>query len=157
MSWLPAETELFFSPDTTKNIAHTLSFELEGAQERVYSAVLTPLNDAFNVSVGAGGVLLSADDLSGVFKPEFIQFLDAGEVVQVADWPLVPPNKELVFFKSSSVSEITFSLVVNVTYSTLIEGVQADASSSQTYTFTVYHDYSVGKQKIKEYMNASSI
>ncbi|HCE4999829.1 TPA: hypothetical protein NGW16_004589 [Vibrio parahaemolyticus] len=160
MSWEPGEALLFQQPDTATGLSYHCYFELsEGQTLNGYTWTMTPeAPEQFTITASNSGVTLTADSLAGLFVPEFIDYRDGHKVLRVADWPDLPPGKDLVEFRPSGQSQREYTLTVTVSYkySHPDTGQEIEGSSSQSWRCVVIHDYSTGRDQLLEYMNASS-
>lgn len=156
MSWNPIEPELFQQPDTAVNLDYLMSYQVEeGETVLSYTWSLSPDEpNPFTISADLSGVRLQAASLSGLFKPDFLDYRDGDQVLRVSDWPELPPCKDLVEFKPSSISQLDYTITVTVT----VKSTDPDTSQeletehSNSWTMVILHDYSSGKQKLLEYM-----
>lgn len=156
MSWIPIESVLFQVPDTTENLDYLMAYQAsEGETVLSYTWSLSP-NDPnpFSISSDLSGVRLQAASLAGLFKPDFLDYRDGDQVLRVSDWPELPPCKELVEFKPSSVSRLDYTITVTVTVESTVPntGEEIITEHSNNWTMVILHDYSSGKQKLLEYM-----
>ncbi|HGY9586734.1 TPA: hypothetical protein ACOJQP_005203 [Vibrio harveyi] len=160
MTWHPGEELLFQQPDTATGLAYHCYFELGDDQTLTgYTWTITPEKpDQFTITSAADGVRLVSDSLAGLFVPEFIDYLDADQVVRVSDWPELPTGKELIEFRPSSTSQREYVLTVTVEYTETdpTTAAETEVTASQSWRCVVLHDYSSGRDKLLEYMNASS-
>ncbi|WP_172562485.1 hypothetical protein [Vibrio furnissii] len=156
MSWNPIESVLFQVPDTTENLDYLMAYQAsEGETILSYTWSLSP-NDPnpFTISSDLSGVRLQAASLSGLFKPDFLDYRDGDQVLRVSDWPELPPCKDLVEFKPSSISQLDYTIVVTVTVKSTDPDTNQEVETeySNSWTMVILHDYSSGKQKLLEYM-----
>lgn len=160
MAWQPGGDLLFQQPDTATGLAYHCFYEPEPEQAVTgYTWSITPEHpDQFTITSAADGVRLVSDSLAGLFVPEFIDYLDADQVVRVADWPELPTGKELIEFRPSSTSQREYVLSVTVEYTETdpTTAAKTEATASQSWRCVVLHDYSSGHDKLLEYINASS-
>lgn len=160
MSWQPGEALLFQQPDTATGLSYHCYFEPSDNQTiNGYTWTMTPETpEQFTITVTNSGVTLTADSLSGLFVPEFIDYRDGHKVLRVSDWPDLPPGKDLVEFRPSGISQREYTLSVTVTYTETDadSGLEVEKTDSQSWRCVVIHDYSTGRDQLLEYMNASS-
>ncbi|EOW9487947.1 hypothetical protein ACOCGL_003413 [Vibrio cholerae] len=159
MSWQPGEALLFQQPDTATGLSYLCFYELTAEQTLIdYRWQITPAKpDQFSIESSGSGVRLSASHLAGLFVPEFIDYRDGERVRRVADWPQVPQGKDLIEFRPSAISRLEYTLSVTVRYSEKDEttGQSVEKTDTHSWRCVVLHDYSSGRQKLLEYMNAS--
>ena len=160
MTWHPGEELLFQQPDTATGLAYHCYFELSDGQTLMgYTWSITPEKpDQFTIAAANDGVRLTSSSLAGLFVPDFLDYRDGDQVIRVDDWPDLPPGKEMIEFRPSGQSqrEYTLTVTVNYKYSHPNTGQEIEGSSSQSWRCVVIHDYSSGRDKLLEYMNASS-
>lgn len=160
MSWQPGEALLFQQPDTATGLSYHCYFEPSDNQTiNGYTWTMTPETpEQFIITASNSGVTLMADSLAGLFVPEFIDYRDGHKVLRVADWPDLPPGKDLVEFRPSGISQREYALSVTVTYTETDpdSGLEVEKTASQSWRCVVIHDYSTGRARLLEYMNASS-
>ncbi|EPP5815707.1 hypothetical protein ACUTZS_003563 [Vibrio cholerae] len=156
MSWNPIESVLFQVPDTTENLDYLMSYQAaEGETVLNYTWSLSPdESNPFTISADLSGIRLQAASLSGLFKPDFIDYRDGDQVLRVSDWPELPPCKDLVEFKPSSISRLDYTMTVNVTVKSTDSATNQEVETvhSNSWIMVILHDYSSGKQKLLEYM-----
>ncbi|MEF1312045.1 hypothetical protein QTO01_18310 [Vibrio mytili] len=156
MTWNPIEPELFKLPDTTENLDYLMVYQVEeGETVQGYTWSLSPVEpNHFTISADLSGVRLQAASLAGLFQPDFLDYRDGDQVLRVSDWAELPPCKDLVEFKPSSVSQLDYTITVTVTVSSIDPdtSLEVETEYSNSWTMMVYHDYSSGKQKLLEYM-----
>lgn len=93
------------------------------------------------------GVRITAPSLAGFFPIEFVHYLHDGESVFADFWHDVPLGVEIVEFRPSTLRTFTYSLTVTATTS-------SGAVYSTTLDMTVEHDWTPGKLKLLEYVDA---
>lgn len=93
------------------------------------------------------GVTLHASSIAGFFPIEFVHYLDNGQSIFADFWHEVPMGSEIVEFRPSTLRTFTYSLTVTATTS-------SGAVYSITLDMTVEHDWTPGKLKLLEYVDA---
>lgn len=160
MSWSPGEEILFQLPDTATGLSYHCYFDLDDGQTLIaYRWTITPEKpDQITIISSYDGVRLTSPSLAGLFVPEFLDYRDGDQVIRVDDWPDLPPGKELIEFRPSGQSQREYTLTVTVDYeeTDADSGQEVQRTSSQSWRCLVIHDYSSGRDKLLEYMNASS-
>ncbi|KDM92897.1 hypothetical protein [Photobacterium galatheae] len=156
MSWNPIEPGLFQLPDTAVNLDYLIYHQVEeGETVLSYTWSISPADpNPFTISVDGGGVRLQAASLSGLFKPNFLDYRDGDQVLRASDWSEIPPCKDLVEFKPSSVSQLDYTITVTVMVKATdpFTSQSVEAKYTNSWTMVILHDYSSGKQKLLEYM-----
>ncbi|HHY0435719.1 TPA: hypothetical protein ACVU31_002508 [Vibrio parahaemolyticus] len=156
MAWNPIELVLFQLPDTAVNLDYLMVYQAEeGETVEGYTWSLSPVEpNPFTISADLSGVRLQSASLAGLFKPDFLDYRDGDQVLRVSDWPELPPCKDLVEFKPSSVSQLDYTITVTVTVQSIAPetSLEVETEHSNSWTMMVFHDYSSGKQKLLEYM-----
>lgn len=160
MNWQPGGDLLFQQPDTATGLAYHCYFELDATQTLLsYTWTITPENPVqFTITSDNDGVRLTASSLAGLFVPDFLDYRDGGQVIRVGDWPDVPQGKELIEYRPSGQSQREYTLTVTVNYTgpDPDSGLEVESTDSQSWRCVVLHDYSSGRDKLLEYMNAGS-
>ncbi|UTW01231.1 hypothetical protein KDW99_08930 [Marinomonas rhizomae] len=103
--------------------------------------------DVFNITASATGVQITAPSLAGFFPIEFVHYLQDGESVFAKFWHEVPMGVEIVEFRPSTLRTFTYTLTVTATTS-------SGAVYSTQLAMTVQHDWTPGKLKLLEYVDA---
>ena len=154
MSWQPQDTE-FEHKDTDVNINYLIYYQVEGSYDVTsYQWTVTPIDsNPFSITSTAQGISVVASTLSGLFKPEYIDYWEEEGLRRVDSWESLPPEKEIVEFKPSSVSSKTYQLSVTANILKSSEGNEYTETVSSVLTFVIWHDYDEGKQKLEEYMS----
>ncbi|OCH08092.1 hypothetical protein A6E09_17235 [Aliivibrio fischeri] len=159
MTWHPSGDVLFQQPDTATGLDYRCFFKASESQVITgYTWSITPEQPSqFTITSNTDGVRLRSSSLAGLFVPEFIDYHDGQKVVRVADWPLLPPHQNIVEFRPSGVSQRDYTLSVTVTYNEVdpTSGTEVTQTATHSWRCCVIHDYSSGRDKLLEYMNAS--
>lgn len=100
-----------------------------------------------SIVAGAAGVTLSSPSLAGLFPIEHIDVLLGGQRLRVSDWDEIPAGAEdIISFRPGTSPGTTFALSV-----TAVAGGQPIA---QTWSFTITRDWTAGKLRLQEEVNA---
>ncbi|MBJ7550742.1 hypothetical protein [Marinomonas ostreistagni] len=114
-----------------------------------YSYSISPAypQGILTITADEDGVRITAPSLAGFFPIEFVHYLQDGESVFADFWHDVPMGSEIVEFRPSTLRTFTYSLTVAATTSSGTE-------YSTTLDMTVEHDWTPGKLKLLEYVDA---
>ncbi|EJV5951067.1 hypothetical protein N7I24_003627 [Vibrio alginolyticus] len=160
MSWKPIRDILFQHPDTATGLDYLCSFDLSDGQVlNGYTWEMTPETPPqFSISSSSSGVRLTSESLAGLFKPEFIDYREGDQIVRVGDWPELPPGKDLIEFRPSGQGVKEYTLTVTVSYidTDPDTGQGVERTDNHSWRCLASHDYSSGRDKLLEYMNAGS-
>lgn len=114
-----------------------------------YDYELSPPDPAgiLSISASSNGVALHADTLIGLFSIQFVEYLLNGELYRVFDWNDVPDlAEEIIIFRPSTEIERSFTLTVTAS---------ADGEPiAQTWTLVITQDWTAGKVRLQEEVNA---
>ncbi|WP_158117221.1 hypothetical protein [Vibrio cincinnatiensis] len=124
-----------------------------------YEVMFSPyFPDVFSARTSAQSAEVIIHNMPLLFRPQFIEYLENGIPTRVFSWPDLPPKQDLIEFRPSEQSTITVSVTVEA-YGTQTDdiGLESEFFTSRSWNVVLHHDYSSGKQKLEEYMHASSI
>ncbi|EGQ7954457.1 hypothetical protein LFR94_002357 [Vibrio vulnificus] len=157
--WTPEEPLLLETLDTDVDQRLSIYYQDETVEVSRYEVTFSPyFSDVFSAQTSAQLVEVFIHDMPLLFRPQFIEYLENGVLTRVFSWPDLPPGKDLVEFRPSEQSTITVSVTVEA-YGTQTDdtGQETEFFTSRSWNVVLHHDYSSGKQKLEEYMHASSI
>lgn len=131
------------------------------ANETVISHTFLGFNEPIEpitVTESTNAVNFRAASLEGTFKPNFIQYKDGENIIQVNGWEDLPEGKELTHFSPNTLVSKIYLAYVQVTLDVTEEGSGTTTQEvlSQVFQITIYANWTAGRNLLKGYMNASS-
>lgn len=157
MSWTPGGDVLFDLLDTATNVTRTCAYTpADGDTVKGYTFALDPVAPpAFDITATDSGVVFAVPAFTGLFEPEFIDYLDAGKVCRVTAWDALPEGKEIIEFRPTGTHRISYTLTVTATVEQQTElGDTATVEVSHAWLCIVTHDYSPDRDRLLDYINA---
>lgn len=159
VEWLPVPGVLFSRPETSGSVQFHISCliiegepPVGGPVEPVptitgYAATINKQQSIISLTISAGGVLVSADTLSGLFGIEFVDYQQNRVVTRIYEWKDLPDDAdEIVEFRPSSEQSRQYQLTVTADLS---NGEQVSAS----YAMIVSQDWTAGRDRLLREMN----
>lgn len=158
VTWTPEPGVLFDLSELDGPVAYTITAEVLdelGVPVPVldYEVVsLTPPAPVLTVTASPHGVQVSAESLAGLFPIQYLDYLLGGVLHRVYSWDDLPAETEAIvaFMPSTKVQE-TFTLKVRA----ILEHDPLDAVEAE-YTMTVRQDWTAGRNRLLEEINARS-
>lgn len=151
--WTPPPGPLFALSELATDVAYAVTCSVVDETDPTlavvgYQAIVTPEQSLLTVTAGSSGVTVSADSLSGLFSIEFIDYLRGGQLARASSWEELPEDaEELVEFRPSREVSKVYLLTVTALLSDNTELVAE-------YTMTVFQDWTAGRNRLVEEVNA---
>lgn len=156
VTWTPDPAEPLFSlPETATNINYLISATATddlGAPLPVsnyrYTLSPTPAAPVLTITAGANGVNVTAASLAGLFGIVFIDYLLHGTLGRVFTWDDLPAEaEEIIEFRPLSDAERQYTLTVEA-------DVQGEGTVQAAYTLEILQDWTAGRDRLVEEVNA---
>lgn len=158
VTWSPAAPELFRLPETAGAIEHAITAIVQETDPATglpapiavtgYHGEISPAQPLLTVTPGASALTVSAATLAGLFPFESLEYLRGGQLEQVGTWEELPADAEdLVAYRPSRATERAYTLTATATL--------ADGSEESTaYALVIQQDWSAGRDRLKEEVDA---
>lgn len=158
MTWIPTNNPLVMAMDSEGVDKQLAYIPLAGETLRAYRWTMIPAQSVFTISGDvASGVHLMADDLRGLFHPDYLRYRDGNQLLEVSRWGMLPAGMDLYDFHPTRDGQRDYTLTVTaaIHFVDALSGAEQDYEKHQSWTITVRHNYSSGRALLEEYFNAS--
>lgn len=161
--WLPPPGVLFKEPETAKGLSVGVSCELTGLESALTGEIVPPpsvlsyecsatpeLPNQLQIATSKAGVLVSSQDLSGLFPIVYIDCLREGNIERVYSWDELPVSaEEIIDYHPSRELQKEYTLTVRAYLS---DGETVNA----VYSLIILQDWTAGRDRLRSEMNVRS-
>ena len=156
--WQPSEEIIIDVFDIDEPVQIEVSYSDSSMTEYAYSCEITPFNPSvFQVSISSAGITINASNYGSLFEIEEITYRDGDDFITVKQWEDLPPNKDVVRFIPPKIPVLDAIIEATVSGERVDEsGAPMPFVESKSYIARIKHDHSFGRDKLLEYLNASS-